>query len=369
MSVLHPVIVSGEHIWDRGRLPIDEFRARASDVIELMRGNQIGGLIIHGNAQQSDLITYLSNYIPRMRWAVALLDMTGALHLYVAGPTRDLHFLEPLTHAAGIKSFETLATDLPQWLATVQASGFGVGLAGYGSMRPDVKAALGRHVSWAALQQLDGGFDSLMARKRPREVRALARCCGQIQSELTDLKSRCGADVRGIPTAILETERRCLTSGGYHVSTLFSVDGGATLVPLVPSGIGTPSASRSAAYLAFRSQGYWAEGMTSIGPSLALDETVVECLDAALAIMTPGNSVKAIYEAIDEVRAGADWHPFTVDPVSQLGLSIRPCGIGDILLSDSIYSLKVGLAKDSVYSFGSAVAKPGLDGAQVMLRL
>jgi len=369
MIALHPVIVSGEHIWNRGLLPVDEFRSRTAGVLELMRKHQIGGLIIHGNAQHSDLITYLSNYIPRMRWAVALLDAAGELSLYVAGPTRDLHFLKPLTHVADIKPFEALAADLPQWLAAAQAASSRIGLAGYRSMRPNVKALLERHVSWEALHQSDTEVDQFLARKRPREIRALAHCSEHVQSELAGLKSRCGADASGIPEEILETERRCLTDGGYHVSTLFSVDGGATLGPLVPNGFRAPPATRSAAYLAFRVDGYWSEGLTTVGSSAALDATVQECLDAALAAMVPGNSVQAVCEAIDRFRAGSAQHPFTADAVSLLGLSIRPCGPGEILLPDSIYSLKVGLTRESVHAFGSAVAKTGPDGGQIMLRL
>ena len=68
---MHPVLVLGSYRWDQEWLPLDEFEERLRAVRGVMATKGWDGLIVHGNSEDSTLLTYLTNFYPRLRWTLA----------------------------------------------------------------------------------------------------------------------------------------------------------------------------------------------------------------------------------------------------------------------------------------------------------
>ncbi|HEY5606944.1 MAG TPA: hypothetical protein VIM38_01255, partial [Alphaproteobacteria bacterium] len=97
MRTMHPVLVLGSYRWDQEWLPLDEFEERLRTVRGVMAAHGWDGLIVHGNSEESALLTYPTNFYPRLRWTLALVPAKGDMRLLVAGATRDLPAAAVLT--------------------------------------------------------------------------------------------------------------------------------------------------------------------------------------------------------------------------------------------------------------------------------
>jgi Xaa-Pro aminopeptidase len=212
--------------------------------------------------------------------------------------------------------------------------------------------------------------EALMLHKRPRELEAIRGACAMLDAARGALEKahRGGASATA---AVLEGEHAAHRLGAQDVRTLFSLDGGRTLVPF-PG----PSEARSdplQAYFAVRNHGYWADGMMVVppAPNKALEQAK-RALAALLKECRAGAQASALGRCIDETLAPYSRHPVTASEFGNaMGLSMEKGpklkqGGDERLEEGEVYSVRVGASGQEGHAIVSAMLHVKAQGAQVL---
>lgn len=97
MDTLHTVLNRGCSVWDRERLPEDEFRSRLGRVREGMRERAIDLLLVYGDSWRFGHLAFVSHFLPKNRGALAVIPLEGEPALVVQEPGRNNPFSKTLT--------------------------------------------------------------------------------------------------------------------------------------------------------------------------------------------------------------------------------------------------------------------------------
>src|SRR4051794_8219851 len=76
MRTVQPSIMVGAYAWDQDRLPRDEFQIRVAALNRVMDEGGLAAVLIYGDAAEHSALAYFSNFIPRLRWGMALFSRT-----------------------------------------------------------------------------------------------------------------------------------------------------------------------------------------------------------------------------------------------------------------------------------------------------
>jgi Xaa-Pro aminopeptidase len=330
MRTMHPVVGLGSYRWDPEWLPLDEFEERLRVARREMASRGWSGLIVHGNSQDCAALTYLTNFFPRNRWAIALIPAQGPLKLLVAGSTRDLPAASLLTWVKDVASYGDAAKILPGWIGTTKPK---LGVYGESFMRHGVhETIVGAARQHATLESADALLDGLMSRKRPRELSMIRKSCAILAKTVETLK-REKAKGASVVAATVEAERVARASEAQDIRILFSLDGGKTLRPFEE--ISDVRCDPLVAYVAVRYLGYWSEAMVTLADKPhASRDAAAKALGALLAAAKPGATLSG---------APPNPHPALGKSLGHaIGLSLDE---GNAALQDGgVYSLHVGIA-------------------------
>ena len=342
---MHPVLVLGSYRWDQEWLPLDEFEERLRAMRAVMAARDWTGLIVHGNSEESALLTYLTNFYPRLRWTLALVPAKGDIRLLVAGATRDLPAAAMLTWVKDVGWYGNADKVLPEWIASLGPKPR-VALAGIGSMRPAVYDKVTAHCQ---PEEADAALLPLLRKKRPRE-RQMLRQSAKILSDTAAALAKDG----------LIAAERCARAGqAQDVRVLFSLDGGKTLKPFeTPTDLTNPL---SAAYVAVRYLGYWSEAFVTLGAGTPEKTAANAALGAMLDAAKPGATGRDLARAAASHLGRHAPHPMLGTSVGHgIGLSLdeEPSLRADsdaALEEGGVYALHVGITG----GFASAIIAPG----------
>ncbi len=94
----------GSYIWAQDRLPYDEFTLRLDALRAAMERNGWPAVLVYGDVREHAALAFLTSFIPRVRWGMALLPRTGDARLLCAMSTRDLPAMRTLTWIADVRS-------------------------------------------------------------------------------------------------------------------------------------------------------------------------------------------------------------------------------------------------------------------------
>ena len=97
MDTLHTVLNRGRSVWDRARLPEDEFRRRLDAVRAGMKERGVDLLLVYGDSWKYGNLAYVSHFIPKNRGALAVIPMEGEPALVIQEPSRNNPFSSTLT--------------------------------------------------------------------------------------------------------------------------------------------------------------------------------------------------------------------------------------------------------------------------------
>src|SRR5580704_10152456 len=185
MRTVQPCVTIGSYVWAQDRLPYDEFTLRLDALHASMDRNGWPAVLVYGDVREHAALAYLSNFIPRVRWGMALLPRVGEARLLCAMSTRDLPAMRTLTWIADVQSgmgpewakqfdpwFARFAGEQAVKLATV---GFDIMAPG---LRQQVERSLGERFS---LERADELLDVPSPRKRPRELTMLRASCAAVE--------------------------------------------------------------------------------------------------------------------------------------------------------------------------------------------
>jgi hypothetical protein len=353
MRTMQPVVGLGSYRWDPEWLPLDEFEERLRAVRREMAVRGWSHLIVHGNAQDCAALTYLTNFYPRNRWAIALVPAQGPLKLLVAGSTRDLPAAALLTWVKDVASYGDAAKILPGWLGEAKPK---IGLYGESFMRHAIHDTIaGGARKLGTVESADDLLNGMMRKKRPRELAMVRKSCAILKETVSALK-RAKAAGEPVVAATIEAERVARLSEAQDIRILFSLDGGKMLRPFEE--LSERHCDPLVAYVAVRYLGYWSEAMVTLAdkPTVARGEAA-DALVALVAAAKPGLVLAGVPGKPHPALGNCLGH--------SIGLALDE---GDRPLeADGVYSLHVGVA-DEKYGYALMSAMVALkDGGNEVL--
>lgn len=339
MRTMHPTLLVGPADWDAQRLPLEEFQARLN---ALWRGaSQVGGAIVYGDAADHAALAYLTHFTPKLEAAIVLLSRDGDAKLLVGGGINMLPAAKPLTWIGSLLPLRSAAKAVAEWSASLPGGGSLMLISGDAmpyAMHREIVAALGPDVG------IDDGTPIVraqMRRKSARELGLIREASLVLDEAVAALRQ---AKDRGVTAAVLAAEHVAWRRGAQDVRSLFSLDGGRTLLPFdVPVGAAVDPLQ---VYLAVCHSGYWAEGFTMLSAQPHAPLIVAEAaLRTALAQVAPGVTPGVLSKTLATAMSAFAPHPITAPSVVGIGLALQqdvpadePVGVGDVL------SLRAGIS-------------------------
>jgi Xaa-Pro aminopeptidase len=345
MLTVHPSIILGSYLWDEERLPRDEFDIRMGVIREAMAQRGWAGALVYGDAREHAALAYFTNFIPRMRWAMALIPAKGEPRLLASMSSRDIPAMRTMTWVPDVKTgWEWRWFD--EWVATLGEGGM-LGTMGLDLMTPllfgSVQKTLGERFT---LEAADDLVDGARAVHRPREIAILREAAGIARAAAGALKE---AWARGdhLETAALAGERMARERAVHDVRTLVSRDGGRTFQPYAARFEDRPK--HLLAYVAVKYLGYWADVYVECEAPEALRAPSSAALDGVIAGMQAGAPLAGIAAAAQGLLGGAQSHPALSGLFGRrIGLSLNEGGeIGEggagSVQANTVYSLHAGV--------------------------
>ncbi len=371
MLTVHPSIILGSYLWDEERLPRDEFDIRMGAIREAMAQRGWSGVLLYGDAREHASLAWFTNFIPRMRWAMALIPAKGEPRLLASMSSRDIPAMRTMTWVPDVKTgWEWRWFD--EWVATLGEGGT-LGTIGLDLMTPLLFGSVEKTLADRfALEAADEIVDGARAAHRPREV-AILREAADIARAAAGALKHAWAKGEDLETAALAGERMARERAVHDVRTLVSRDGGCTFQPYAAQFNDRPQ--HLLAYVAVKYLGHWADAYVESGAPQGLRAPVSAALDSLIAGMQAGAPVAGLASAA-QAKLGGVLHPALTGLFGRrIGLSLNEGGeIGEgrsgLVQANTIYSLQAG-SLDATH--GGAIASAlvltrAQGGPEVLLR-
>jgi Xaa-Pro aminopeptidase len=374
MRTVQPSIVIGSYVWDQDRLPADEFRIRMEALHQVMDANGWKAVLIYGDLTEHSALAYFTNFIPRLRWGLALIPREGEPRLLASMSSRDVPAMKLMTFIPDVHSGWNWDTAFDPWLATLKGDDpIDIGAVGFDLMRPPqfrlLEKSLGNRFR---LRNADEAVAACRT-ARPRQL-SLQRAASPVLVAAADTFVAAWRDGADVEKAALDAERRARLMAAQDVRTLVSFDGGRTLSPF--RGAFEAKSDPLVGYLAVKHAGLWADMfMTAASQKSDAQERARAALDAALAIAEPGASADALHRKAIEALGPLTLHPVLNGSIGhRIGLSLDEGGAltretRHTLAAGDVYTLHVG-AHDpaSGGAFASAAIAITSTGADLLHR-
>jgi len=378
MQTVQPCVTIGSYIWAQDCLPYDEFTLRLEELRAAMDRNGWPAVLVYGDVREHAALAFLTSFIPRVRWGMALLPRTGDARLLCAMSTRDLPAMRTLTWIADVRSgmgpeWEKAFDPWLERFTDNQAQKLGT--IGFDVMAPVLQAAVRRSLGERfVLQRADDVVAIPARRKRPRELTMIRASCKLLETaEKTFVESWRGSHAP--ETAALDAERVARSLAAQDVRTLVSLDGGRTLVPY--QGRFEKCEGPLVGYLAVKVLGYWADMFVTVddGSATAAARHAEAALDAIIVNMRPGTRIDALHAKAVGALAPYKLHPVLGGSIGHgIGLSLHEgaefqASSDATLVEDGVYALQAGAADAKACNvLISAIVRVAATAAEVLVR-
>jgi hypothetical protein len=348
---MHPTLLIGPSDWQPARMPEAEFLRRIDALWQSCPG--ASRALVYGNPRHHAELSYLTNLVPKLEGAVALLSRTAEPRLFVGGGGNMLGAARPLTWIEDIVPLKELESAPTSDCILIGGGYMPTALRRTIGDVPDATPSL-----WAQ-----------MRRKSPVEITAIREACATLDAATAAIgqSKRSGPSVT---TAILAGERAANDHGAQDVRTLFSVNGGRTLQPF--GMLIEKACDPLQVYIAVRKFNYWAEGFALLSERPC---PAAEKADALLRRVFPmikaGGTTAAAVDFIASQRGPYQCHPVTTGALANsIGIALEEpphTDLGATFEAGDVYSLKVGVtdAADQ-HAIASAMIALRQDGSDVL---
>jgi Xaa-Pro aminopeptidase len=380
MRTVQPSTMIGAYGFEQDRVPRDEFQIRLRTLHGLMDAKGCGAMLIYGDAGEHSDLAYFTNFIPRHRWALALLPRQGEARMLVSMSSRDMPAQRLMTWIPDVMSAWTWESAFDPWLAGLDSNApkdigpVNIGTVRFDLMRPALMASLEK--SLGNRFRLVGADAEVRARTtRPRELSLIRDACAVVRAGAAAFL-RAWRDGRGVEAAALAGERSARALAAQDVRTLVSFDGGHTLAPFrgafEPKSKSTPLFG----YIAVKHRGYWAESFVGAADQPNdLQHRVQAGLDATLKSAGPGASAADLYAQSTQFLGRAALHPALGGSVGRrIGSSANEGGelrrdARHVLKAGDVYALHVGASDPpTIGTVASAMMAITPKGCELLLR-
>jgi len=356
MRTVQPSIMIGSYGWDQDRLPGDEFELRIAALHRLMDAQGLKAMFIYGDASEHSALAFFSNFVPRLRWGMALLPRQGEARLLASMSSRDVPAMKLMTWIPDLVSGWNWESAFDPWLARLSADQpIDIGTVGFDLMRPTLFQSIERSLGDRfRLQEQDAAVAGVRA-MRPRELSQIREASKVVQAAAAAFVGAWRGGM-GVEAAALEAERTGRLMAAQDVRTLASFDRGRTLAPF--RGSFEPKSDPLVGYIAVKHMGYWAEMFVSAAERATdVQQRAQAGLAAVLRSARPGIAASALH-----AQAVAELAPYLLHPVlsgsvgQRIGLSLDE---GGELKRDSRHALAPG----DVYGLHVGAYDPASGGA------
>jgi Xaa-Pro aminopeptidase len=373
MRTVQPCTMIGAYAFEADRVPRDEFQIRMAALNGVMDAKGCKAMLIYGDAREHAELAYFTNFIPRHRWALALLPREGNARLLISMSSRDMPAQRLMTLIPDVMSAWTWDSAFDQWLAGLSSEGADIATVGFDLMRPALLASIEKSLS-NRFRGVAADAEVAQRATRPRELSLVRDACAVVRAGAAAYL-RAGRDGAGPESAALAGERAARGLAAQDVRTLVSFDDGRTLAPFSGAFAAKPSDSALLGYIAVKHRGYWAEAFVSAPhASSALLEHARAGLDAALGSARPGVIARDLHAAAVNPLGGAPLHPALSGSVGRrIGLSANTGGelrpdAGHTLQVGDIYALHVGTRDQRAGAIASAMVAITSTGCELLMR-
>jgi Xaa-Pro aminopeptidase len=375
MRTVQPCTMIGAYGFEQDRVPRDEFQIRLYALQEAMDRKGCGAMLVYGDTREHSALAYFTNFIPRSRWALALLPRQGEPRLLVSMSSRDMPAQRLMTWIPEVMTAWNWEGGFDSWLAGLDPDAAStIGAVRFDLMRPAqlqaVEKSLGNRF------RLILADDAAAPRPtRPRELSLIRDACTVVRAGAASFV-RAWRDSQGVEAAALAGERVARALAAQDVRTLVSFDSGHTLAPF--RGAFEPK-SKSAplfGYIAVKHRGYWAESFVGAADQPNdLQHRVQAGLDATLKSAGPGASAADLYAQSTQFLGRAALHPALGGSVGRrIGSSANEGGelrrdARHVLKAGDVYALHVGASDPpTIGAVASAMIAITPKGCELLLR-
>lgn len=336
MQTVHPSIIIGAYTLDPNRLPTDEFQIRQADLANAMDRNGWKAMFLYGDAREHSAVAYYTGFVPRVRWALALMPREGDPRLLVSMSSRDVPAMKLMTWIADVHSGWQWEGAFDPWLARLQGEGHTVGTVGFDLIQPRLFRSVQKSIGGRVQLVPATGFATTDRVLRPRELTLVRDACQVLKAAARAMVQAWRGGV-GAEAAVLAGERMARSMAAHDVRTLVSLDGGRTLVPFRGDMSARPKSL--VAYIAVKVMGFWAElFVTAVDRRAGIVSGVQKTLEVLKDAARPGTAGAQLHALAMRTLESQPLHPVLSGSVGRrIGLSLNE---GEDLRQDSAHALK-----------------------------
>ncbi len=355
MQTMHLTLPVGAYDWEDNPLSETEFQSRVSTLRSVMAEKAWGGVIVFGEIHECGLLTYYSNYAPRLSPALTLIPLSGNLRVLTLVGGRMVPAGKLTTWIEDVRPAGNLAESLGEWLGENSSSG-PIAIAGFDLMQADDYDPISSMTEISNAEDATATIKQLARSKSTSEITIMKENCSILNEVVSAVtKSQSTGDSPARSAVVAEKTARNL--GAQDARCLYSSDGGRTFRPFQK--LSNDHANPFVLYLAIKLRGYWADGFITIGNQP--NEASKKVLAAMIAAATPGVSIHELEQARAEHMSGYKHHPLLLGNIGcGIGVSLEEmphfrANSSDKMEEGDVISLKVGIADDDSVGFSSAL--------------
>lgn len=349
MRVKQAALLTGRYDWEPDLLPVSEFQNRLAAVHRMLAEHGLSAFIVHGNSTDYAALAYLTEFVPKLGPAFALISPDHSVRLLVSGSPAMISAARRLTWVEDVRPIGDLKSSILAWLdGSNSRSNTTIGLWGLGAMtlRP-YRAITAAIETQGEIAGLDAALEPLRLRKSARELEILRRASGILAEAMREL-TRAFESGDGMRSITLAAERAAFRLGAQDARALASARSGGP--PVLPSAYDDCAVDPLVAYVAVRFAGYWAEGFLTLS---RLHNSALVQAQAGLAAMIrrarPGVTFSELTARAEQYVRPYEMHPLTKRSVgNSIGLSLEEAheAVAGVLtlLQDGVYALRCGAA-------------------------
>ena len=364
----------GAYGFDQDRVPRDEFQIRMRALEGAMDRKGCKAMLVYGDTRAHSELAYFTNFIPRSRWALALLPRQGDARLLVSMSCRDMPAQRLMTWIPDVLSAWSWEAGFDPWLAGLGAEAADIGTVRFDLMRPpllqSVEKSLGNRF------RLIAADDEVAPRPtRARELSLIRSACSLVSAGAAAF-ARSWRDGEGAERAALAGERIARNLAAQDVRTLVSFDGGRTLAPFRGAFAPQSSSTPLLGYITVKHRGYWAESFVAAADQPNdLQRRAQAGLEAALRSAGPGIRAADLFAQATQPLGGISLHPVLAGSVGRrIGFSPNEGGelrqdATHVLAAGDVFALHVGASDpQTVGAVASAMVAITRTGCEVLAR-
>lgn len=303
MRTMHSVLKRGGLYWDRDVLPPAAYEERFQHLQSAVRSSGDAAWLLFGDVERYGAVTFATNFMPRVRSALAFVPAEGPPVLFANCGKRDVPAAKTITWVEEVIPFGRLPGDLIKFIEARKLQAARLGLAGFDRSIPVADwEAIAAGLPQAVWTPRDNELWHMRLAKEAWEIEAIAR-----SARIADQALALAPDVLkpGVTMReVLATIDRAARAAGAEDVRYMVASGPQAGVALRPVDDRRLEAGDTVLiYAALEAQRYWAETARTfvLGRAPAalasLHEKAIESIVSMRSAARPGVAASALFVA------------------------------------------------------------------------